>query len=148
MGSRARRAGLTGHLPVEKFCEILIDTSLFAMYLRLKRGKGTIMEDLHKIFTKFKKEFSKVHSDFEALGKEIHEKSGPLTPKTCWLIKIAISATSRHQLALETHIMKAKEAGVTDDEMKHALLLLIQTAGFPTFMEAYSVYDRLSHHPR
>ena len=101
------------------------------------------MKDLHKIFTKFKKEFPKVHSDNEALGKEIHEKSGPLTPKTCWLIKIAISGASRHELALETHIMKAKEAGVTDEEIKHALLLLIQTAGFPSFMEAYSVFNRL-----
>jgi len=101
------------------------------------------MEDLHKIFTKFKKEFPKVHSDYEALGKEIHENSGPLTEKTCWLLKIAISGASHHELALETHIMKAKEAGVTDDEIKQALLLLIQTTGFPTFMEAYSVFNRM-----
>ena len=40
------------------------------------------MEDLHEIFTKFKKDFPKVHSDHEALGKEIHEKSGPLAEKT------------------------------------------------------------------
>ncbi len=101
------------------------------------------MKDLHKIFARFKKEFPKVYSDHEVLGKEIHEKSGPLRPKTCWLIKIAISAANHHEWALETHIMKAKEAGVTDDEIKHALLLLVQTAGFPTFMEAYSVFDRL-----
>ncbi len=61
----------------------------------------------------------------------------------CWLIKVAISGASRHQLALETHIIKAREAGATDEEIEHALLLLIQTAGFPTFMEAYSVFDRL-----
>ena len=100
------------------------------------------MEDLHKIFTKFKKEFPKVHSDYEALGKEIHEKSGPLSEKTCWLLKIGISGASRHELALETHIMKAKESGVTEAEIKHALLMLIQTAGFPAFMEAYSVFKR------
>ena len=103
------------------------------------------MEDLHKIFTRFKEEFPKVHADHEALGKEIHEKAGPLTEKACWLIKIAISGAGRHELALETHIMKAREAGAADDEIKHALLLLIQTAGFPTFMEAYSVFDRLGH---
>jgi len=59
------------------------------------------------------------------------------------LIKIAISGSSQHPIALETHIMKAREAGVTDAEIKHALLLLIQTAGFPTFMEAYSVYKKI-----
>jgi AhpD family alkylhydroperoxidase len=101
------------------------------------------MEDAHKIFTKFKKEFPRVYSDHEALGKEIHENSGPLPEKVRWLIKIAVSGASQHPIALETHIMKAKEAGVSDDEIKHALLLLIQTAGFPTFMEAYSVFKKM-----
>jgi 4-carboxymuconolactone decarboxylase len=101
------------------------------------------MEDLHEIFIKFKKDFPKVYSDHEALGREIHENSGPLTERTRWLIKIAISGASRHTLALETHISRAREAGVTDDEIKHALLLLIQTTGFPTFMEAYSVFNKV-----
>jgi alkylhydroperoxidase/carboxymuconolactone decarboxylase family protein YurZ len=39
--------------------------------------------------------------------------------------------------------MKAKDAGVTDEEIMHALLLLIQTTGFPTFMEAYSVFKKM-----
>jgi alkylhydroperoxidase/carboxymuconolactone decarboxylase family protein YurZ len=101
------------------------------------------MEDIHKIFTKFKKEFPRVYSDHEALGKEIHENSGPLPEKIRWLIKIAISGASQHPIALETHFMKAKQAGVSDDEIKHALLLLIQTTGFPTFMEAYSVFKKM-----
>ena len=101
------------------------------------------MKDLHEIFTKFKKDFPKVHLDDEALGKEIHEKSGPLTEKMCWLIKIAISGASQHELALETHIMKAKEAGVTDDEIEHAFLVLIQTTVFPTFMEAYAIFNKM-----
>jgi 4-carboxymuconolactone decarboxylase len=100
------------------------------------------MKDFHEIFTKFK-EFPKVHSVNEALGNEIHERSGPLPEKLRWLIKITISGVSHHTIALETHIMKAKEAGATDDEIKHVLLLLIQTTGFPTFMEAYSVYKKI-----
>jgi alkylhydroperoxidase/carboxymuconolactone decarboxylase family protein YurZ len=101
------------------------------------------MEDIHKIFTKFKREFPRVYSGHEALGKEIHKNSGPLPEKICWLIKIAVSGASQHPIALETHITKAKEAGVSDDEIKHALLLLIQTTGFPTFMEAYSVFKKM-----
>jgi len=101
------------------------------------------MKDLHKIFSGFKKDFPKVYSDHEALGKKIHEESGPLPEKIRWLIKIAISGASRHLLALETHLMKAREAGATEKEIKHALLLLIQTTGFPTFMEAYSVYKKI-----
>jgi len=101
------------------------------------------MKDIHKIFTTFKKEFPRVYSGHEALGREIHKDSGPLPEKIRWLIKIAVSGASKHTVALETHIMKAKNAGVTEDEIKHALLLLIQTAGFPTFMEAYSVFKKM-----
>ena len=101
------------------------------------------MKDLHKIYTIFKKDFPGINAGHEALGEKIHKESGPLPEKSRWLIKIAISGASRHPLALETHIKKAREAGATEAEIKHALLLLIQTVGFPTFMEAYSVFKNL-----
>ena len=99
------------------------------------------MEDIHEIFTRFKEEFPEVHAKHEALGKEIHEKAGPLGEKSRWLIKISISAACEHNRALATHIKKAKAAGVTVKEIKHALLLLIPTTGFPVFMKAYSVLE-------
>lgn len=98
------------------------------------------MKDIHDIFTQLKKEFPEIYAGHEALGKEIHENSGPLNEKSRWLIKIAVSAACNHKRALETHIRKAKAAGVTDEEVTHALLLVIQTAGFPTFMKAYAVF--------
>lgn len=97
------------------------------------------MEDIHNIFSQFKEEFPEIYAKHEALGKEIHEKVGPLEEKSRWLIKISISAACNHKRALATHIKKAKAAGVGDEEIKHALLLLIPTAGFPTFMKAYGV---------
>jgi alkylhydroperoxidase/carboxymuconolactone decarboxylase family protein YurZ len=101
------------------------------------------MEDIHNIFTRFKDEFPEVFAKYEALGKEIHENVGPLGEKSRWLIKISISAACHHKRALATHIKKAKAAGVLDDEIKHALLLLIPTAGFPTFMKAYAVLEKV-----
>ena len=89
------------------------------------------MEDIHDIFTKFKEDFPRVHSVHEALAKKFIKILAHSQYKIRWLIKIAISGASHHPIALETHIMKAKEAGVADDEIKHALLLLIQTTGFP-----------------
>ena len=97
------------------------------------------MRDIHEIFTAFKEEFPMVHDRIEALGQEIHERPGPLPEKVRWLLKIAISGASGHKLALETHILKGREAGLTEGEIKHALLLLVPTVGFPTFMEAYAV---------
>jgi len=97
------------------------------------------MKDVHETFTQFKAEFPKVYAGHEALGKVIHEESGPLPEKTRWLLKIAISGASGHSKALATHIGKGRECGLTDEEIDHALLLLIQTSGFPTFMRAYEV---------
>jgi len=105
-----------------------------------KKERGSTMKDLHEMLTKVKKDFPKMYRRYEELGKEIHENSGPLPAKTRWLIKIAISGASGHRIALETHIMKGKEAGLSDDEIRHALLLLIPTVGFPSFMEAYTVF--------
>jgi alkylhydroperoxidase/carboxymuconolactone decarboxylase family protein YurZ len=100
------------------------------------------MEDIHDIFSDFKKEFPEIYARHEALGKEIHENTGPLSEKVRWLLKIAISGACNHKRALETHIRKAKAAGVTDEEVKHALVLLIPTAGFPTFMKSYAVLKK------
>jgi AhpD family alkylhydroperoxidase len=97
------------------------------------------MDDMHKIYSEFKAEFPEVHARYASLGKEIHEQAGGLPEKTRWLIKIAISAAGGHKRALATHIGKARQAGVTDAEIKHALLLLIPTVGFPAFMKSYAV---------
>ena len=101
------------------------------------------MKDIHKVFTRFKEEFPEVYARHEALGREVHENAGPLGEASRWLIKIAISAACNHKRALATHIRKAKAAGVSDAEIKHALLLLIPTAGFPAFMKAYAVMDSI-----
>jgi len=101
------------------------------------------MNEIHEAFKMFKKEFPAIHEANEALGKEIHENAGPLPEKYRWLMKVAISGASGHSLALETHIARAKEAGAADDEIMQTILLLIQTTGFPTFMEAYSVIKNM-----
>ena len=101
------------------------------------------MKDIHELFTHFKEEFPLVDSKYEELGRVIHEESGPLKERERWLIKVAISGAAGHLRSLEVHIKKAMEAGVTEEEVKHTLLLLISTVGFPAFMEAYSVYKKL-----
>ena len=102
------------------------------------------MKEIHEAFKKFKNAFPSIHEANESLGKVIHEQAGIIPDKFRWLLKIAISGASGHSLALETHIAKAKEAGATDAEIVQTLLLLIQTTGFPTFMEAYSVFKNIS----
>jgi len=101
------------------------------------------MKDVHEMFTAFKKDFPEIYEGHEVLGRKIHDEGGPLPEKTRWLIKVGVSGASGHTIALETHIMKAREAGASEKEILHTLLLIIQTTGFPTFMEAYSTYKKM-----
>lgn len=98
------------------------------------------MEDVHEIFTRFKQEFPEVHAHYDDLGREIHLRGGPLDEKTRALLKVAVSGAAGHLRALETHIHAARAAGAGEEEIKHALLLLITTCGFPTFMAAFTTY--------
>lgn len=98
------------------------------------------MKDLHQVYTEFKSEFPDIHGLYEELGREIHLKGGPLPESVRSLLKVAISGASGHRRALETHLAKARETGVPEAEILHALLLLIPTCGFPAFMEAYRTF--------
>ncbi|MGD2253009.1 MAG: carboxymuconolactone decarboxylase family protein [Anaerolineales bacterium] len=102
------------------------------------------MEVYHELYAQFKERFPEVDAKHQDLGQEIHVNAGPLPEKTRWLMKMAISGACKHQRALETHIRKAKAAGVGEQEILHGLLLLIPTAGFPVFMEAYSVFQEMA----
>ena len=101
------------------------------------------MEDIHKVFTVFKTEFPGLYEKIDATGHALHVEGGPLDERTRALLKVAMSATSGHQRSLETHLAAARQVGVTEAEILHALLLLVPTCGFPTFMEAYSTYKGL-----
>lgn len=98
------------------------------------------MRDVHEVFTKLKQDYPAIYEKHEELGRYIHEQGGPLDERTRWLLKLVASAAGGHQRSLETHILKSRETGVSEEEIKHAILLLIPTCGFPSFMEAYSTY--------
>mgnify|MGYP001769201599 FL=1 len=100
------------------------------------------MQEVPKPYAQFKARFPQILEKNEELGTFIHEYGGPLDEKTRWLIKLGISAAGRHQTGVATHAKRAKEAGATEEEIIHALLLVIPTCGFPTFMEAYNEYKR------
>ena len=98
------------------------------------------MKELYQLFVEFKDEFPEIYQRNEALGEYIHQHGGPLDEKTRWLIKVGIAAAHHRQNALGTHIAKARAAGASEEEILHALFLVIPTCGFPHFMEAYRVY--------
>lgn len=98
------------------------------------------MKEVPELYGDFRDQFPKIVEMNEALGRYIHEEGGPLDEKVRALIKVGITAASHHQTALSTQLARAREAGASEEEILHALLLVIPTCGFPTFMEAYREY--------
>lgn len=67
---------------------------------------------------------------YEKLGKAVAE-AGPLDTRTVHLVKIASAIAHRSEGATHSHVRRAREAGVSDDEIRHVSLLLVPTIGFP-----------------
>src|SRR4051812_8366640 len=81
---------------------------------------------------------------FPAIG-EAHEQvaqaalaAGPLDKKTCELIKIGISLGAGLEPALKPHPRRALDNGATHEEIEQAILLGMNTTGFPRTVAAWS----------
>src|SRR5262249_16251337 len=68
---------------------------------------------------------------------KVAETAGPLDGKTCELIKIGISLGAELESAVKSHTRKALEHGATDAEIEQAVLLGINTPGFPATVAAW-----------
>lgn len=83
----------------------------------------------------------KYHPDYleavERLGI-LAKKSGPLDEKTTQLLQIAASIAIKSEGATHSHTRRALEGGATREEIRHAVLLLTNTLGFPAVMAGMS----------
>ena len=98
------------------------------------------MKDVPALYSEFRAQFPEILQRHEALGRAVHDQGGPLDEKTRSLIKLGIDAASHHQTAVTTQVARARDAGASEEEIMHALLLVIPSCGFSTFMEAYREY--------
>ncbi len=73
----------------------------------------------------------------EGLGKAA-KSAGPLSKKTAHLIQLAAAAAIRSEGSVHSHARRAQEAGAKPDEIRHAVILLTSTIGFPTVSAALS----------
>ena len=81
---------------------------------------------------------------YPALGKahdsvaDAVAKAGPLDKRQCELIKIGISVGAGLESALKSHVRRALAAGATEAEIEQAILLAMNTVGFPRMVAAWS----------
>jgi alkylhydroperoxidase/carboxymuconolactone decarboxylase family protein YurZ len=64
-----------------------------------------------------------------------------LDEKTGHLIQLAAAAASSSEGAVHSHVRRALEAGAQPDEIRHAVILLTSTIGFPRVAAALSWVD-------
>ena len=100
------------------------------------------MAKLPKTFLKIKERYGPVIDSLQALGDAVHQ-AGPLDSKTAHLVQMAAAASLRSEGAVASHARRALDAGATIDEVRHVLILLTPTIGFPTVAAALSWTDEL-----
>ncbi len=95
------------------------------------------MGELPKQYRRFLEDYPGVGEAYHALGQAVGS-AGPLDAKTRELIKIGISLAARQEGGLRSHVRKARDAGATADEIRHAILQATTTVGFPNMMAGLS----------
>ena len=76
----------------------------------------------------------------EALGAAARQ-AGPLDEKTTQLVQLGAAAAIRSEGAVHSHVRRALKAGATADEIRHAVLCMTSTVGFPNARAALSWAD-------
>jgi alkylhydroperoxidase/carboxymuconolactone decarboxylase family protein YurZ len=64
--------------------------------------------------------------------------AGPMDKKMCELVKIGISLGAGLESALKSHVRRAMEAGATEAEVEQAIILGMNTVGFPRTVMGWS----------
>ena len=90
-----------------------------------------------KHYQKLSQKFPQVLAAVENLGTTVRD-AGPIDKKTSELIQLAVAAASQSTGSVHSHTRRALEAGATEEEIYHSLLLLVSTIGFPKVAAALS----------
>ncbi len=84
-----------------------------------------------------KRDYPEYMQALEALGEAVR-KAGPLDGRTLHLIQLAAAAAVCSEGAVHSHARRALEAGVKPEEIRHALIAITSTIGFPNVSAALS----------
>lgn len=95
-----------------------------------------------ELYLKLKERHSDLIEAVEALSKAARA-SGPLDDKTAHLIQLGAAAAIHSKGSVCSHASRALDSGATPDEVRHAIMVLTSTIGFPTIAAAMSWVDDL-----
>lgn len=93
------------------------------------------MSYLPEVYQEFKHKFPELAKAYDALAASCHQW-GPLDEKTRQLIKLGIAIGMGSEGAVRSHARRALAEGVSLEELRHAVLMTLTTAGFPPMIAA------------
>ncbi|MBI1825194.1 MAG: carboxymuconolactone decarboxylase family protein [Planctomycetes bacterium] len=93
-------------------------------------------DNLPRTFQQFTKKFPDIATAHEEIARSI-DGLGPLDRKTCALIKLGISIGAGLETATKSHARRALQAGASLAEIEQAILLTVNTCGFPRTVAAW-----------
>ena len=94
----------------------------------------------HDHYLQLKERHGDLIASVEALGAAARS-AGPLDEKTIHLIQLAAAAAIKSHGSTHSHTVRALEAGATPEEIRHAVIVLTSTVGFPTVAAALCWVD-------
>ncbi|MFQ5800346.1 MAG: carboxymuconolactone decarboxylase family protein [Candidatus Hydrothermarchaeales archaeon] len=92
---------------------------------------------LPKNFRNLVEAYPETGKHYKELSESCYE-AGPLDRKTAHLVKLGMAIASHSEGATHSHVRLAREAGATDNEIRHVVLLALTTLGWPVGGAAWS----------
>ncbi len=89
-----------------------------------------------KTYNDFMSRFPNLGEAHNRLGAEL-DSSGPLDRRTQELIKLGICIGAGLESAVKSHARRSLDAGVTPEELEHAIVLGMNSVGFPRTVAAW-----------
>ena len=97
---------------------------------------------LPAIYQRFRSDYPDVATALDGLGAAV-SGAGPLDDKTQRLIKLGVAIGAGAEGAVRSNTRRALAAGATADDVRHAGLLAMTTAGFPAAIAGLGWVDEV-----
>ncbi len=102
-----------------------------------RNSESKAVKRLPKTYREFVGRYPELGKAHDSIAKAV-DRSGPLNPKTLALIKIGICTGAGLDSALRSHVRRALQHGASHKEIEQAILLGMNTVGFPRTVAAWS----------
>jgi 4-carboxymuconolactone decarboxylase len=102
-----------------------------------RKSKSTSKAKLPGPYKQFIARFPALSTAREQVARSV-DACGPLNRRSCELIKIGICVGGGLESALKSHVRRAMQAGASASEVEQAILLGMNTVGFPRTVAAWT----------